>query len=1309
MKKLSLVFAAAIAVGMSLVYSARADVLVYEGFAKSDYNIGEAAGNQGTANDFPGANVSAIGTSTSKWAGMGGSQIKVYGSYYGLSLPSALTDAGFTSTGGSIGTNNGSNSSDLRAMYHALATDVLKVSSGKLFVRMLLSIDSKAAGKLNVKSGPVNASGGYYGFGVMKAPSGNDYSLLCQNKSPSAIGFGIWKDSNGCNLSLMLTDVAGASTNYEVIHGIAMDTTYICYAELSLGAGVNGAEVVRAGAQTVADYESPVVWANIGEGSDSVEVDVISDTVYPNAMGVVGPYGSNGGFFRADEIRIGTKIDDVLVDAVAGAPQLDGAMLSGANGSYTVGDMVIKAAATDAGALAEDSNGTFVKFSVGAVAENGSIAADIDLSRLSADTTYQLYSYAENDVAAATNKAGIIYSGNLSIVKVKDANEYQCEAGEITVSRASADGFALIVPYTITAKVEGKGAEGQTWEAPVDVVIPAGETSATLIVKPIVDATIGEDIEVVVAAGSGKYTDFSPATVDVTIANVAFPAGYNTWSATADGLASDPNNWSEGHAPLSSENVLFDGNFSSANCEWDVDATSTVASWTQRNGYAGTVTLKTVFPGKGDFTCLTVTGAMTVDAGALTHPQSWTQGGNNNAEWDWLGDLKANETYRIRIACGSLSVGAAGSIDVKTKGYYASHDSARCYAAHGGTTRLSAAVYDDPKEPVHIGLPHRTAGNYWNGKGGGAIYITSTGAVTVNGAISADSGNSGHGAGAAGSVYIKAPSVTGAGSITARGSGSGEGNYKGTGGRVAIVTETPVDRTTFAAISAECEWKNSQGSRATEYGGPGTVYFKDSTMTNGKLVIAAKSDITAIDMTKIARQTFVGTDGDWTFDSIEFGRMSYLFLPVGTTLKLPNGLASVSGTGTGNALGGIIYEGGTFDYGTAATQTISGNWILTGWSNLVINADVVVDGGAAIGVPQVETVSDSGSSLPSFMTSSVTINGILTVNEDGRLLAYNCGCRKTNQWVSQGVLGHAAHGGRIMAAMNQDITCKGAYDSVFSPSLPGCSIPWPNGQGVGNSGGVMKLVVSGTFTMNGVANASGSPESHNQGGNAGGGAGGAIDITAGSIAGNGQITADGGSYGWMSGPGGRIAVKLTDSGADFSEFTGLIRATGRSRGSHGGAQGSAGTIYLKTGDEDAYAGTIRIACPKYDSLDNWSNKTSTTEIVSLGYGGDAVADYKHVKVEVRDFGRAAVNADVTLAQMTVATADAKLDLEGHTLTVNTFRYPVDDGNGGTKLAKLKPGTYTLDQLKALGINCVYDSVGGGKLVVTGTGLMLLVR
>ena len=57
----------------------------------------------------------------------------------------------------------------------------------------------------------------------------------------------------------------------------------------------------------------------------------------------------------------------------------------------------------------------------------------------------------------------------------------------------------------------------------------------------------------------------------------ALPEGYNFWVASSAGLASDDFNWSAGHSPKDSENVLFDGRFSTADCEWNSAASATVA------------------------------------------------------------------------------------------------------------------------------------------------------------------------------------------------------------------------------------------------------------------------------------------------------------------------------------------------------------------------------------------------------------------------------------------------------------------------------------------------------------------------------------------------------------------------------------------------------------------------------------------------------------------------------------------------------------------------------------------------------------
>ena len=186
-----------------------------------------------------------------------------------------------------------------------------------------------------------------------------------------------------------------------------------------------------------------------------------------------------------------------------------------------------------------------------------------------------------------------------------------------------------------------------------------------------------------------------------------------------------------------------------------------------------------------------------------------------------------------------------------------------------------------------------------------------------------------------------------------------------------------------------------------------------------------------------------------------------------------------------------------------------------------------------------------------------------------------------------------------------------------------------------------------------------------------GGAGGSLDVTAGRLAGAGTMRANGGNYNDFSGPGGRIAVRLTASGADFTAFTGRIEAGGGSW-RKGGAidptpDASAGTVYLETAADGDKRGTILIAMDPRNAKfiqdrikGNSPANTNTTEMVSLGYGGDRIRDYKDARYAIADHGRAAVNADFKAHSVELADLTAFLDLEGHTLTVDDFFYAVDD-------------------------------------------------
>ncbi|MGN0843830.1 MAG: LamG-like jellyroll fold domain-containing protein [Kiritimatiellia bacterium] len=923
------------------------------------------------------------------------------------------------------------------------------------------------------------------------------------------------------------------------------------------------------------------------------------------------------------------------------------------------------------------------------------------------------YGVNENGSVSEIVADSAVLNGIVSASKKQDGAENGLVPVIFTVSRPTND-EALVYPLVVNLVWGGTAAAGVDFagELPATVTLSAGESSIDIKLETIVNSEVKEDTTVTLAIGPGQYRIGESASA--TIENLAVPEGYLVWVATEDGLASDAANWSEQRAPLASDAILFDGRFSNANCTWDVAATHTVASWTQNNDYAGTVEFPTKFEAAatGDetpFTVFTITGACDIQSGSWTHPQSRTMSDNHDASWDWLGDLLANETYRLRVDCGSLTVGSGAIIDARGKGYYASHDSSRCTTtAHGGIISKDARAYGDPKKPIHIGMPLRSAGNYYNGRGGGAIYLTVSGAAVVDGIIRADSNNDSHGSGAAGSVYLEATSLTGTGTISAIGSASGEGNYKGAGGRVAIVTQTPVDRSTFAGITAQCEWKNAQGGLATYFGGAGTVYFKDATNGNGELVVSEKSDHFVLNLANTYRVTDVSADGDWTFDKVTFTQGGWLLLREGASLALPGGLASCVSTASDATRCGIRYEGGALELGSTIDQTIAGKWMFSAVSNYVFAGNLTVKEGGALGTPYLSQTSETDSTkLALVLKMDLEVVGDLTIDADSLISARNGGLRKERNDTEVGLLGYLSHGGRTLHYGKTLALHYQGYDSVFAPFLPGCGVPEPNGQGSGASGGVLKLKVGGTLTLDGKITANGDPESHNGAGNAAGGMGGAIDITARELVGaeTGAITAEGGSYACQRGGGGRIAIKLTEPGTGFDGFAGRISASGRATAGNS-CDASSGTVYLQTGDEADGEGTVRIAY-RLASTYYHDGNTNSTEMVSLGYGGDDLEAYRKANYVVADYGYAAANTDCTVASVTLADNTAKLDLEGHTLTVTQFNYPDDTGTG---LAHLPSGSYSAADLAALGV-AVDDSseAASGIVRVLGQALFILLR
>ena len=122
-------------------------------------------------------------------------------------------------------------------------------------------------------------------------------------------------------------------------------------------------------------------------------------------------------------------------------------------------------------------------------------------------TAGQTYAYAVLGVSPADSyslKPGDspVYVGELSIAKGADASEGTMEDGSFIVSRGAATAGDLVVAYT----VGGTAVSNETYEAlSGTVVIPDGQTSATIAVTPIYSASVQADVTVSVTLAPGAY------------------------------------------------------------------------------------------------------------------------------------------------------------------------------------------------------------------------------------------------------------------------------------------------------------------------------------------------------------------------------------------------------------------------------------------------------------------------------------------------------------------------------------------------------------------------------------------------------------------------------------------------------------------------------------------------------------------------------------------------------------------------------------------------------------------------------------
>ena len=183
---------------------------------------------------------------------------------------------------------------------------------------------------------------------------------------------------------------------------------------------------------------------------------------------------------------------------------------------------------------------------------------------------------------------------------------------------------------------------------------------------------------------------------------------------------------------------------------------------------------------------------------------------------------------KLELSAPAITISGSGKIIADGKGYPSGYGPGRgaagmwsaggaSYGGRGGGEALPAyGALLNPWELGSGGGYKVDTSSYPGGAGGGAIRLTATGDVAVEGAISAngDPGNTG-GAGAGGAINITAGNLTGGGTISANGGYGYNYHSGGGGGRIFVAGSAGSFHGTISAYGGESSYASP--------GGPGSV------------------------------------------------------------------------------------------------------------------------------------------------------------------------------------------------------------------------------------------------------------------------------------------------------------------------------------------------------------------------------------------------------------------------------------------------------------------------------------------------------
>ncbi|MBF0245391.1 MAG: hypothetical protein HQL31_08985, partial [Planctomycetes bacterium] len=561
------------------------------------------------------------------------------------------------------------------------------------------------------------------------------------------------------------------------------------------------------------------------------------------------------------------------------------------------------------------------------------------------------------------------------------------------------------------------------------------------------------------------------------------------------------------------------------------------------------------------------------------------------------------------------------------------------YGGAGGDSALNGGVgapYGNVYAPVNIGSGGVNASGA-DSYAGGAIRLTLSGELVVNGQLSSDgltSGASGAG-GSGGSVYITCAAISGTGNIHADGGGSSVNNGGGGGGRVAIIlTSAGNDFTGFT-------------SPITAYGGSSTLVTARGTAGSVYLQTAAQAPSSGILIIDNNGYAFDGLVSPELPDSVVLNDFSEIIIRNGGILGLGNddildfSSVTLSANGRDEAYGTIL---------GAAGLPFPSNYNAENYT-MIIDTPLSIPGSFTVAANA--ALSHSRNYATQAYTMDLTVGGNLTVDSGGYIAVDGKGFY-SRQGLGKSTSGSdgGGYGGRGGDDGKNGVTGGIVYGNITGPVALGSG---------GYSlylyaGGAVKLTVDGITTLNGdiTARSTGATDAT--------GSGGSIWLSTGSLVGSGNMQADAGSptTALGGGGGGRIAVMLTAAGADFSAYGGNLSAYG---GDSTGANedGAGGTVYRQLAVQGSGNGELIIENPG-----------------RVCYSAGGIATQITSSVTGRDVGDVIIRSD---GELSMSTVDAALTVSGNwtnssnqTLTAGTITF---DGNASHLLTSGGGNFYNL--------------------------------